>query len=192
MQFTFEKRWRWKPTRFWGTALGLLLVALGFYILRDTNRFLRDAVRTTGRIVSFAQEGGNGRDDRPVYYPIFAYEDAAGATHTARSIAGSSEWAHALGQSVPVLYNPAQPDEARIESFWTLRYGPYCFLAIGSLIAVICLFEVNGKTFIIKIPLRKKPAAAPEEPPPTYSPPPAQQPQPRAAAPRKESVRRGS
>ncbi len=60
------------------------------------------------------------KDEGTVYFPVFTFTDAQGTVHTIHSSSGSSPPDYEVGDSVPVLYSPNDPENAKIDSFFSV------------------------------------------------------------------------
>lgn len=118
----------WFPRVFAG--IGLLLLVIGTYVYSREQAFITGATRTEGRIVRM-QESHD--DDGTTYRPVFEFTDARGQTYTGVSRVGTSHPSRKIGDAVPVLYDPANPDEARIASYFQLHIGSF----VLSLLALV-------------------------------------------------------
>ncbi len=112
-------------------AIGMLLVCLLTY--RHTSRFVEDALPADGTIVELIEREG---EDGPYFYPVFTFTDDAGATQKIYSSHGSFPPRHKVGDSVTVLYDPADPEDAKINSFMSIWFWPFLTGIIGSVILV--------------------------------------------------------
>ena len=65
------------------------------------------------------------------------FQDAQGRNHTVTSSTGSSRPAYEVGQQVRVLYDPADPQQARLHGFAELWLFPVTFSSIGILCLVL-------------------------------------------------------
>jgi hypothetical protein len=93
-----------------------------------TLSFARDAVRTTGEVVSYHEI----RDGDAVRYrPRVRFRTASGeiVTTSAQLAAGSRRFE--VGAQVPVVYRPAKPTEARIALFTDNWLGASLAALIG-------------------------------------------------------------
>jgi uncharacterized protein DUF3592 len=114
-------------------TLGVLAVvwaALAFLVQR---RFLKRAVRTTGVV-----EGLNvDRTSKgTTYTPVIRFETAAGASVVATANRGSSRSSYQVGQTIPVLYDPANPQKLEVNKFW----DRWTMVAVALGTAVVLLF----------------------------------------------------
>jgi len=95
-------------------ALGVGCLLLGAYLSWVTLTFARDALRTTGEVVSQQEIP----DDGGVRYrPRVRFRTASGEIVTISGQLATRSPRFALGTRVPMVYRPAKPTEARIALF---------------------------------------------------------------------------
>ena len=124
------------------SALGLL--ALGGYCYNRAARFKKAAVEAQGAVVEL-REGSGGAHSGTVYYPVIRFADQGGQERTLYSRTGSYPPAYAVGDRVSVLYDPAAPNEAKVNSFTGLWLLPLILGILGGLdflTGVFLLFAV--------------------------------------------------
>ncbi len=99
-------------------SIGPILFAIALVNGAQRLLFLHAAASTTGQVVALRQAHTKS-STRPSYYPSFRFTAPNGESITvASNIAGKyMPW---LGKSVPVLYLPANPHEAHIDTFGQL------------------------------------------------------------------------
>jgi hypothetical protein len=107
-------------------------VAWGFH----TRAFLARAQSAPGAVVSL--ETYEDGDHTTMYKPVVQFTTSAGRETTFTGN-GSHPPAYDPGEAVTVLYDPADPDDARIKDFWSLWGGPTCLSLLGIIFAVIAL-----------------------------------------------------
>jgi hypothetical protein len=113
-------------------TLGLLAVVWVVLAFRSQRRYLSKALRVTGVVQSLRAE----RMERTtMYFPVITFTTAAGATVTAESKTSKSSGLP-IGKSIPILYDPAHPDNMEIDSFWSR----WVVVAVAASFAVILLF----------------------------------------------------
>jgi Protein of unknown function (DUF3592) len=121
-------------------ALGVLVAAMVTW--NTTNNFVQNAVSVPGTVTGLAQE----RDDHnesTLYAPVFAFTTQDGRTQSVTSGVYSHPADYHVGDRVTVLYNPAEPSSARIDSFWQTWFLPAFLAVMGAclgLMATIFLF----------------------------------------------------
>jgi hypothetical protein len=128
------------------SAFGLL--ALGGSCYNRTVQFKKTAVEVQGAVIEL-KEGSSSDHSHPVYYPIIRYADTAGQEHTLYSGTGSFPPAYAVGDRVSVLCDPANPNEAKVNSFSDLWLLPLILGIFGALDLLAGLFLFFGVPFIV-------------------------------------------
>jgi len=99
-------------------------LVLGFYFFVKTNRFIKTAVRTQGKVVDNKRSDSDG----DVYRPVFSFVDDSGKKYIVKSTFGSYPPKYEIGESVSVLYDPYNPQHAKIDSFeilWLTSILPF-------------------------------------------------------------------
>jgi hypothetical protein len=96
-------------------VMGLVLSAVGLASFLNTRQFVERAAESTGRVID------NVRGD-DTYRPVVMFEPVPGEPITFSSSSGNNPPAYAVGDSVRVLYDPAEPSSAQISS-WSSLWG---------------------------------------------------------------------
>jgi hypothetical protein len=120
------------------TGLGALLVSIGAVWFTRIRRFLATAVDVEGRVLghqsrtSRATSGGSSTS----YYPVVEFATAEGRSVQFADQVGGSPPSHEVGETVPVKYDPREPENARIATGFRLWFGPGLigFLGLGFLV----------------------------------------------------------
>lgn len=92
------------------------------------------------------EDEGTSADNDSVVAPVISFKTAEGRTIKFTSIMYSRNEDHALGQHVPVLYDPSAPKWAEIDSFKTLWLMPALFLGCG----VACVAAGFGAAWTLR------------------------------------------
>lgn len=110
-----------------------LIVAVGWFI--HIQQFLAGAVATQGTISQIVAEYDSEGD--LTYTPEIQYSDQLGQRHLIRTFISSNEGDYYVGQPMPVLYNPHNPNQATVGTFWEIYLGCILvvFLSLGALIS---------------------------------------------------------
>lgn len=120
-------------------GVGMLVAALALY--DSSSAFIDRSVETTGTVerlvLSYSKQ-----DDSTTYYPVVGFQTPDRQNYTFRSNYGSNPPSYSEGESVPVLYDPASPQDARIKSFFSLWGGAVILGGLG------CLFGLAGGGWI--------------------------------------------
>jgi hypothetical protein len=90
---------------------GVGLILLGAHLRKQTESFLERAVPAAGVVVDMA---ANHSGDTPTYAPVVAFEHE-GRTYRFKDSVSSNPPSHRVGEAVRVLYDPARPEDARID-----------------------------------------------------------------------------
>lgn len=121
----------------------------GFFLWR-TNAWHATSVTTSGTVIGqalglrsgqmpasgVAPRGISNGSRRPTRAEIVEFSTPDGTRHEFRSKIGSSD-PFAVGATVPVRYNPADPTDATIDTWFRLWGFPLIFLAAGLIEIVV-------------------------------------------------------
>ncbi|GIW72147.1 MAG: hypothetical protein KatS3mg102_1689 [Planctomycetota bacterium] len=133
-------------------AIGLLLAALAAYFLWDAMGFRATAASTEGTVIGLAWTSSTGTTSHTMHTAAPVVEFTAnGQRYRFTSSVSSNPPAYSVGERVQVLYDPEQPQRARIDSFWQLHL---LWLATG-LPALVCL-AVPGAMLALKARRRRR------------------------------------
>ena len=121
-------------------AVGLLIGAVVIYVRQG--RQSADRVSVQGTVVGLersAMRPGSGG----VYCPVVEFQSPDGRTIRFESAFGTMPASHKVGQSVTVLYNPSNPQEAEVSSAVSRYLYPGIMAFIG--LVALCL----GASFLL-------------------------------------------
>jgi hypothetical protein len=125
------------------------------YFTIKTNKFLETVVKTEGKVIEMEKSYSDG-DTK--YCPIFTFVDNSGNEHRARSSVSSFPPPYEVGDNIPILYDPQNPEKADIDSFWNLWLASVVFyvlsvpaLIFGSVLVFVLPFVFNRIGMHIKI-----------------------------------------
>jgi hypothetical protein len=134
-------------TVFTGTfcLVGVGLLACAAFLVSRTATFIHTATATSGCVVGLEWRNGAGRSGG--YVTVFTFSDNSGQKHTVRSSGALNPAPFPVGAVVTVLFQPAAPEDARIQSFRMLWFVPMVVSILGCAFAGIgaFLFLVNRK-----------------------------------------------
>lgn len=112
-------------------VFSLAFVIMGGFRFMRIWSFQEKASRTQGKVVEMVSRSFN---NKTLYAPVFVFTDAAGKEYKIQSDAlSNSPLHHHVGETVTVLYDPADPKSARIDSFSSLWSSPRLFSCVGAL-----------------------------------------------------------
>jgi cbb3-type cytochrome oxidase subunit 3 len=99
-------------------GLGGFLMIAGVSTLMADATFMKTALPTTAIVVSVEQTGSDFR-------PTVGFKTRSGAKVNARSAMSDSSYNFSTGQQVPIYYNPANPEDIRLQG--TLEDGTFAY-----------------------------------------------------------------
>jgi hypothetical protein len=109
--------------------IGGLLFAIGLFLFIRTRIFLGKAQEVQGKVIemvySHSSEGGGG------YSPVYQFRAISGQMITVRDSLSSSPPMFEVGQTIDVLYDPENPQNARIKRFWNLYFVSILLCGMG-------------------------------------------------------------
>jgi Protein of unknown function (DUF3592) len=110
---------------------GMLVVACCLYF--NVREFLGTAERTEGTVVALRRQVSS---DSTTYVPVVRFQLAHRHIEFDSGI-GSRPPRYTVGEKVPVLYQPANPYQAKIDSFLSLWFGPVLLAGMGSIFCLV-------------------------------------------------------
>lgn len=93
-------------------AVGAIELLVGLFFYFRTRSFLERALDTTGTVKGFSQSSSS--EGGTTYHPVVAYAAADGRTLEFTDSIGSNPPAFEVGETVPVKYDRARPESAKI------------------------------------------------------------------------------
>jgi hypothetical protein len=114
-------------------ALGLCCGLLGIWLAHQTQTFLQTSARASGAVVSY-REIRDGDDTR--FRPRIRFETANGSIVAFEGQLATTTTRFAIGDKVPVVYDTANPQKARVALFTDNWLGATVALVIGALCLV--------------------------------------------------------
>lgn len=99
--------------------VGVVLACITVIVERHQEKVFAGAVHTTGTIVALLPRGGSG--NAATYAPIVRYRTKDGVSIDFTASLAAHRSAHRVGDRVPVVYTPLNPQQADIDS-WTSRW----------------------------------------------------------------------
>ena len=129
--------------------IGLLFAVAAIVTFAQAALFVAGAVRTDAIYVGSVSRAG-GRSGGTFLYPQFRFTTDRGQAVTMTTRNGSTDQPYADGETVSVLYDPVQPDHAKLDSFmiWIVPLGLTPFALLFSLIpAAVFILGRRRKTY---------------------------------------------
>lgn len=126
------------------TAVAVLLLVAGAVVLFFSVRFATASETAVGTVVEVSaqqdcERRNNRRECRDVYRPTVTYTTAAGEEITFTSNSANSNWNFPIGSTVNVRYDPANPQGARMDGWFSLWGAPTIVGGLGVVFGVVAL-----------------------------------------------------
>jgi Protein of unknown function (DUF3592) len=123
--------------------VGPCLLVYSLISVVRTRDFIRRSTEVAGEVIRLERSAGDGRFASYVYAPVFSFTSADGKTYTVTSDVSSSPPDFTIGESVRVRYDPANPEKARIHSFFQ-TWGVAFIAGACALIFIIVSCKLLG------------------------------------------------
>ena len=136
-------------------AVGAVLLVLGVRNFLRTRRFVSQATSATATVTDVktrtsTSHTGDGPRLRTYRYPVVRFQTRDGRTVEVESETETSGFSQKPGEQVEVLYDPLNPEEARIKTFMMLWFAPLIFTVVGfSLFAFGSLFGLVAVLLVV-------------------------------------------
>lgn len=109
--------------------IGGLLFVIGAFLFFRTRSFISTAQEVQGTVIemvwSSSSDGGGG------YSPVYQFRAINGQMITVQDSLSSSPPMFQVGQTIDVLYDPENPQKARIKKFWSLYFTSILLCGMG-------------------------------------------------------------
>ena len=121
--------------------IGAVQIIIGGFIMYLDLSFSQSAVKTQGTVVEIVERTGSKTGKQ--YYPVIEFRCDMGQRYTFEGDGVSSQSEYQTGKPVPVLYDPKDPNDAKLE-------GGHELILMGSIFGGIGLvFGTIGAIFLI-------------------------------------------
>ena len=154
--------------------IGLGLLGGAVFSFVTTSKFIGKAVSADGVVVGL-EERWDSDDNDYTYYPQVEFETEDHRTIAFTSDTGSRPAGFDVGEPVRVLFDPARPEAARIDSFFQLWLLPLVLGGMGTVFSAFGLLSIvsamresarRDGAFAAVLPVTStRPAALPAERP---------------------------
>jgi len=138
--------------------LGLGLLGLAAYLAIDTRHDIATAARADGIVTDLIVDRDS---DGETYHPHVRFVTAKGEPVEFTSSIGSNPAGFDIGEHVTILYDPSDPQDARIDSFVQLWFGPLFAGVFGLVLAT-----AGGVVSIVFLRWSRRPPGPAAGPPP--------------------------
>lgn len=118
---------------------GVILLIMGIFSLRDTLLFLKKSEKTTATVTSLRMIESDGE----AYLPLFTYRAKDNVEYTYGLSEGSNPPAWSIGDTETIIYDPAEPSNARLYTYFRVFAWAIVFISIA-----LPLLVIGGGYFI--------------------------------------------
>ncbi|SDX72923.1 DUF3592 domain-containing protein [Marinobacter mobilis] len=136
------------------SVIGIAMLVGASLLYNNTSDFLTRAVSAQGQVVDLVLSRSS---DTTTYYPVVVFRDASGRQVEFKSNSGTNPPSYTRGERVEVLYEPGEPEAARINGFFSLWGAAIIvgglglvFGLVGFGMTVYGLLHQRGKAFLQK------------------------------------------
>ena len=119
------------------TLVGIAMLAAAFYFYQGTRSFLETATKTDGTVVELIRSRSGDSD---TYKPVVHFVDQKGEGIEFTSSTSSNPPSYSVNEMVGVWYDPANPQHAELDGFFSLWGISAIFGGLGA------IFFLNGST----------------------------------------------
>jgi len=119
---------------FFAIGLGMLFGGISWW--RSNAAFAEHAVRAEGT-VSDLMYRRNSKGSGGTYVPLIDFSAPNGSRIHITGSTGSNPAAYSRGDKVPLLYDPANPERAQIDTFMERSFGPVLLSGLGAVFALV-------------------------------------------------------
>jgi hypothetical protein len=121
----------------WTGLVGVGTLTASAIWLISIRKFKKSAARATGRVTERVYSSGDG--DMPgTYAPRFEFKTPDGESWSVLSSTSSIPAGFRVGEEITVLYDPANPHTAKIDSAMQLWFMPLLLGIVG--VAALCVW----------------------------------------------------
>jgi hypothetical protein len=132
----------------------MVLMGVAYHYGHGSWSLRREGFSVGGVVVGLKESASTGTSGT-TYAPVVRYE-VEGQTHTFTSSNSSNPPAYEIGERVVLLYDPADPTRARIDSWWELWLMPLA-LGAGAIIVAVAVNVLLVVSFLRDRAARKIP-----------------------------------
>ena len=132
-----------RAVRLYLVPFGAIFLGVGIWLYMDQADFEAKAEKTTGTVIDVKRERSTStsrkrRTTTTVYRPVIQFE-VKGQSYTFTSSSSSSSYNYPRGKRLDVLYDPANPSDARMADS-IVGLVSIIFIGVGGLLFLVGLF----------------------------------------------------
>lgn len=119
----------------WALVIGVICIGVAVYQYLTSSALAAHGIETRAVVVDVdsrrQSSGSSSSIGRRTYALTLEFEDRAGTSHRERTGYSKSHRSRRVGERVAILYNPNDPSEFALNSWYDLWAMPALFLAAG-------------------------------------------------------------
>lgn len=115
-------------------AIGIALVLISIFLCRESLSFLKKSERTVGRVTELQKIYDS---DGNTYKAVFTFKTKENDEFTFRQNGSSNPSSFEVGEEVNIAYNPKNPWDARVLSYFGVFSWSIVLMAIGMAAIVV-------------------------------------------------------
>jgi hypothetical protein len=121
-------------TKYGFSAVGVGMLIGAFFLYRNTSAFLVEAIAVQGTVVELVPVRS---DDSYTYKPVVRFSTEKGEDIEFASSSSSNPPSYREGELVKVFYRAGEPENAKIDGFFSLWGGALILSILGAIFATI-------------------------------------------------------
>lgn len=126
--------------------VGVVLLAFSLILFRSTFLLLRSGSRAVATVIALEKVSDSDGDS---YTPLFRFHTVSNEEVTYRPSFSSNPPGWSVGEETMIAYDPADPTEAKLLTYWGTFAGPIILLATALPFLVIGLGYHLTKPFLV-------------------------------------------
>ena len=116
----------------WALVIGVICIGVAVYQYLTSSALAAHGIETRAVVVDVdSRRQSSSSFGRRTYALTLEFEDRAGTSHRERTSYSKSHRSRRVGERVAILYNPNDPSEFALNSWYDLWAMPALFLAAG-------------------------------------------------------------
>ncbi|RSZ37130.1 MULTISPECIES: DUF3592 domain-containing protein [unclassified Variovorax] len=118
-------------------AVGIVLCAVAWLLHHNTTSFIESASRTQGEVVRLLHVESSERNESGTWKPLVRFNAPSGEIIEFAPSSSSSPPAYEVGETVDVFFDPRNPQEARLDGFFSLWGGAAITGGLGAVFLLV-------------------------------------------------------
>ncbi|MET3371069.1 hypothetical protein ABIC89_000102 [Variovorax boronicumulans] len=135
------------------TLVGALMLLGAWLLYQNTTKFIASAGKAQGEVIALQSAGSSSRSNSPTWRPLVRFTLPSGAIVEFSPSSSSNPPAYDKGEVVGVFFNPANPQDARLDGFFDLWGGA---AIVGGLGAIFLAMGVAMHFLLAGAPVKRR------------------------------------